>query len=268
MTKQYVWKCDKKCGAVMTINYDATEADYQRFKKCTCDGGELAWSHNVEEANDNMTKVDAVAHEDVYKGAKIGRARTVEELTAALSALVPAKLTVNDVVFVCVGTDRSTGDSLGPLVGTYLSGIGYTNVVGTLDDPTHATNLDERIAGLPVGKTVIAIDAALGNVMSVGTTSVINGPLKPGAGVNKDLPYVGDYSISSVVNVGGFMEYFVLQNTRLSLVMKLAKDITSAIVNTFPLSGASRLVTEQTVEAPVKKKRGRPRKIKPEVAPV
>lgn len=45
--KQYVWTCG--CGAVMTINYDATEADYQRFKACVC-GGELAWSHNEEEA--------------------------------------------------------------------------------------------------------------------------------------------------------------------------------------------------------------------------
>jgi hypothetical protein len=39
--KQYVWTCE--CGAVMTINYDATEAD----KACVC-GGELAWSHNEE----------------------------------------------------------------------------------------------------------------------------------------------------------------------------------------------------------------------------
>jgi putative sporulation protein YyaC len=31
------------------------------------------------------------------------------------------------------------------------------------------------------------------------------------------------------VNIGGFMEYLVLQNTRLSIVMKLAETITSAI---------------------------------------
>lgn len=213
-----------------------------------------------------MTKTNevlAVAHEDVYKGAKIDRVGTVEGLTAALSALVPARLTVNDVVFICIGTDRSTGDALGPLVGTYLSGIGYTNVVGTIDDPTQAMNLDERVEELPAGKTVIAIDAALGAVHSVGTMAVINGPLKPGAGVGKDLPYVGDYSINATVNISGYREYEVLANTRLSVVMKLARDITSAIVNTFPLSGESRLVAEQS---PVKRKRGRPRKLKPEAA--
>lgn len=204
-------------------------------------------------------KKDVVAHEDVFKGAKIGGLRTVEEITNAMAAIIPAHLTNDDVVFVCIGTDRSTGDSLGPLVGTYLSGIGYTNIYGTLDSTVNALNLAEVVAALPADKVAIAIDACLGNVTYVATTEVINGPLKPGAGVGKDLGYVGQYAISSVVNVGGFMEYFVLQNTRLSLVMKLAKDITSAIVNTFPLSGAGRVI------APPKKKRGRPRKVRTEV---
>ncbi|MNJ05080.1 hypothetical protein D3C73_1661750 [compost metagenome] len=35
--------------------------------------------------------------------------------------------------------------------------------------------------------------------------------------------------ITGIVNVGGFMEYFVLQNTRLSLVMDLAELIAKAI---------------------------------------
>ncbi|MFP3381143.1 DUF1256 domain-containing protein, partial [Bacillus sp. SIMBA_069] len=54
------------------------------------------------------------------------------------------------------------------------------------------------------------------------------GALKPGAGVGKELPPIGDASITGVVNVGGFMEYFVLQNTRLSLVMKMATQIADA----------------------------------------
>jgi putative sporulation protein YyaC len=186
---------------------------------------------------------------------------TKEELTNAMAAVIPNHITNDNVVFLCIGTDRSTGDALGPLVGTYLSGIGYDNVVGTVDDPTHAMNLAERLSEIPAGKIVIAIDATLGQFSSVGTTSVYAGSIKPGAGVGKDLPSAGDYSITACVNVGGFMEYFVLQNTRLSVVMRLAKDITSAVVNTFPLNGVSRVVAEElTVVAPVKRKRGRPRK--------
>ena len=52
---------------------------------------------------------------------------------------------------------------------------------------------------------------------------------KPGAGVNKQLPEVGDIHITGIVNVSGFMEFFVLQNTRLNLVMKMAKTIANGI---------------------------------------
>ncbi|OMD19965.1 spore protease YyaC [Paenibacillus odorifer] len=116
-----------------------------------------------------------------------------------------------NIVFACIGTDRSTGDSLGPMVGTYLARMGY-EVVGTLDDPLHAVNLEERINQFDKKKTVIAIDACLGYSTSVGRIDVAKGP----------------------VNVGGFMEYMVLQNTRLSLVMKLADQIVQAITQVLP----------------------------------
>ena len=44
------------------------------------------------------------------------------------------------MVFLCIGTDRSTGDSLGPLIGSRLEaeGIGDVVVIGTLEHPVHA----------------------------------------------------------------------------------------------------------------------------------
>ena len=52
-----------------------------------------------------------------------------------------------DVVILCIGTDRSTGDCLGPLVGHKLKLIQYKNIItyGTLDNPVHAKNLYEVI---------------------------------------------------------------------------------------------------------------------------
>jgi hypothetical protein len=42
----YVWICNA-CAGTLTINYDATEADYLRFRKCGCKhDGEYEWSHN------------------------------------------------------------------------------------------------------------------------------------------------------------------------------------------------------------------------------
>jgi len=137
-------------------------------------------------------------------------------------------------VIVCIGTDRSTGDCLGPLVGSKLMEHKPTRfeVRGTLDEPVHASNLEDCLRSLKSydNPFIVAIDACLGNLDSIGYLNLGAGPLKPGAGVNKQLPPVGDINVTGIVNVGGFMEYFVLQNTRLSLVMKMAKTISSGIL--------------------------------------
>lgn len=142
----------------------------------------------------------------------------------------PTTLTV-----VCVGSDRSTGDALGPLVGTQLSRSGARGLIvhGTLESPVHAANLTERLADLRhrgEDGLVVAVDACLGKSENVGTVCVKPGPLRPGTGVNKILPPVGAFHIVGVVNVGGFMEYFVLQNTRLNLVMRLADLIARSLI--------------------------------------
>ena len=43
----------------------------------------------------------------------------------------------NKVLFLCIGTDRSTGDSLGPLIGYKLTECGVANarILGTLEKP-------------------------------------------------------------------------------------------------------------------------------------
>ncbi|SDX28340.1 putative sporulation protein YyaC [Marininema mesophilum] len=139
-----------------------------------------------------------------------------------------------ECAILCIGTDRSTGDSLGPLVGSQLEKSASPNVriYGTLDEPVHAINLRQTLHKMQKdlrSPRVIAVDASLGQLSSVGWIQVGNGPLKPGAGVNKQLPEVGQIHITGIVNVAGFMEYFVLQNTRLSIVMKMADIISAAL---------------------------------------
>ncbi len=135
---------------------------------------------------------------------------------------------------LCIGTDRSTGDSLGPLVGTLLAqwpAEGFC-VRGTLESPIHATNLSQSLAILGnhyPPPLVVAVDACLGRLDNVGTITAGHGPIRPGAGVNKNLPAAGDLHIVGTVNVGGFMEYFVLQNTRLNLVLRMARIIAFAL---------------------------------------
>lgn len=158
------------------------------------------------------------------------------ELLDAISTIIPETVTLDDVNFLCIGTDRSTGDALGPLVGNMLVDAGYRNVLGTIDNPVHAENLIDTIANISYEKTIIAIDASLGNIDNVGKITVSPNPIRPGEGIGKyHLPEIGHYTLTGVVNVAGFMEYFVLQATRLSVVMSMSRDIAYGIMQRFPL---------------------------------
>jgi putative sporulation protein YyaC len=141
--------------------------------------------------------------------------------------------TYTDTIIFCIGTDRSTGDCLGPLVGHKLKDMKIDNVhvFGSLDEPVHAKNLKTYINKLFEFENpyVIAVDACLGKIERIGYINIKEGPLCPGAGVNKSLPSVGNISITGIVNVSGFMEVMVLQNTRLSLVMNMANIISGGI---------------------------------------
>jgi putative sporulation protein YyaC len=153
-----------------------------------------------------------------------------------LASLLPENLS-QPIAIVCIGTDRSTGDSLGPLVGTMLKekDVSFFHVYGTLEEPIHAMNLEEKLNAIRTNHKnvfMIGIDACLGRLKSVGAITIGKGPVRPGAGVNKDLPPVGDIHITGIVNVSGFMEFFVLQNTRLHLVMNMAKTIVNGIYET------------------------------------
>ncbi len=160
----------------------------------------------------------------------IHQPRAMFDIAMNVRNLVQETVSTNrKIIVLCIGTDRSTGDCLGPLTGSKLHSLNlYPHVYGTLDDPVHATNLSDMIRSINdtfVNPFIIAVDACLGKPESVGCVSVGQGPVKPGAAVNKDLPAVGDAFITGIVNVGGFMEHLVLQSTRLNLVMKMADTI-------------------------------------------
>ncbi|ANY66576.1 spore protease YyaC [Paenibacillus sp. BIHB 4019] len=156
------------------------------------------------------------------------------------------------LIIVCVGTDRSTGDSLGPIIGTSLAKYNspYFTLYGTLEEPVHAMNLTDTLALIHHNHHnpfIIGIDACLGQVSSIGSVHIGTGPVRPGAGVNKELPPVGDMHITGIVNVGGFMEYFVLQNTRLHLVIKMADLIAFSLFSA--IMGSNRVMLQAREQA-------------------
>ncbi len=139
-----------------------------------------------------------------------------------------------EIVIICIGTDRSTGDSLGPIIGYKLRGMNYSNVYvyGDLESPVHAKNLQETIESIYKRfrkPFLIAVDASLGRADHVGFISVGKGSIRPGSALNKELEPIGHMHVTGIVNAGGFMEFMILQNTRLGTVMKIADIVATGI---------------------------------------
>lgn len=140
-----------------------------------------------------------------------------------------------DLVILCIGSDRITGDSLGPLVGHSLSKapLKSTWVYGTLNHPVHALNLSETVNMVRQRhpeSLVLAIDASLGSRRHLGCLTITRGSLEPGLGVRKKLQPVGDISITGIVNTSGTFDHFSLQTTRLATVVGMADSIVSGIL--------------------------------------
>jgi putative sporulation protein YyaC len=120
--------------------------------------------------------------------------------------------------FLCIGVDRSAGDCFGPLTGTLLKQMRVPNVIGSLDNPVHAKNLQETCSSLNDNSFVVAIDASLGSARDLGYLAVKKSPLYPGRAMGKELPPVGNLSVILNVNIGGIANYLFLQNASLHTV--------------------------------------------------
>lgn len=148
--------------------------------------------------------------------------------------MIRSKYENKDIIFLCIGSDRYVGDSLGPLVGSMLeeSKVPY-QVYGTLDEPVHAFNLKVILKDIHKKfrkPLVFCIDACLGTKDQVGYITFEEGPLSPGKALEKMLPEVGDYHFKGFVNyLDPLPKSQFLNDTRLSTVMKLAKLIAMVI---------------------------------------
>ncbi|MCM1272907.1 MAG: spore protease YyaC [Clostridium sp.] len=177
--------------------------------------------------NDIVSKKSTIEYFDTMNS------YSYEELGKFIFSLLPKEDLINYTpIILCIGTDRATGDCLGPLVGEQL--INYDSrftVMGCLQTPVHALNIRETICSIRTGVEnpfIIAVDASLGLTSHVGYITVSNEPILPGKGVNKRLPAIGDVSITGIVNVSG-QSPGLLQSTRLYTVVQLANCIADAL---------------------------------------
>ena len=135
-------------------------------------------------------------------------------------------------IIVCIGTDKCIGDCLAPMVGTILDSKGYPNIEGTLDNPIHALNIATNLSTIEFkyeNPFILGIDACIGDSNDIGKIQLRSKPLRPGKGVGKSLPRVGDMSIVGIVDDAELCTNFVQRPIRLSFIVKLAERIAKCI---------------------------------------
>lgn len=140
----------------------------------------------------------------------------------------------DQVLLLCIGTDRSTGDSLGPLIGYQLRNhdLKHIRVLGTLNRPVHAMNLEDTLGLVEQyfqDHVIVAVDASVGMNDHIGCITLGRGALKPGLGVSKELRSVGDLFITGIVSGCGSYDPVMLQSIRLSVVMRMAECISESV---------------------------------------
>jgi len=135
-----------------------------------------------------------------------------------------------------IGTPKSKGDSLAPIVGSKLLEYNLdVEIIGDLNNPVHAKNIEEKIRdNISENDFVIAVDACLGVLNHIGYITIAQGQMSPGTGVNKQLPNIGDISIAGITNVDSGnkeINFFNLYNSDLFMIDKMAEIIAESLYN-------------------------------------
>lgn len=161
--------------------------------------------------------------------------QNIQNFSRKLGHMIDSKRGADqELIILCVGSDRATGDCLGPIVGYKLQKLHLPDflIYGSLRHPVHAKNLQDIILHIKKRHQrafILAIDASLGVPEHVGYITLGEGALHPGIGVDKALPVVGDIHITGIVNSAGKGGQGRLQTTRLDTVMNLADFICEGI---------------------------------------
>lgn len=139
------------------------------------------------------------------------------------------------VVFVCIGTPRIVGDSLGPLVGDMLRARGvHAYVYGTTRRPITALNLHgyrKMLETYHRGDTIVAIDATMGAPEDVGTIKISENGLRPAGAFRKNAGRLGDIGIMAIVGERDGDMLFQLKTTDAEFVRSLASDVSELLLS-------------------------------------
>ena len=119
-------------------------------------------------------------------------------------------MSLENILFVCIGNGKIIGDSLGPLIGTVLeknkrliqNNINI-DVIGTFENPILYYNVEEFIKNIDSQdySEIVIIDSALGSKENIGKVMITPAEILIGVGVNRGRMVKGDIILKGVVGI-------------------------------------------------------------------
>lgn len=155
--------------------------------------------------------------------------------------LISANINENfsNIVFLCIGTNKIIGDSLGPIIGDKLKCVenDFMKVYGTTNNTinfSNAQNIIEKVYDEHKNPFLITIDAALSNKEKVGKIFIGKGAIKIGNALEKNICFYSDIIIKCVVG-----KYFYnkkqnideLKNVDVNKLFLMSKVVSDGILN-------------------------------------
>lgn len=142
------------------------------------------------------------------------------------------------ITFLCIGTDRITGDCFGPLVGSKLNELlqqnnfSNINVYGSLEKNLNYESIQNIPKNINDKSIIIVVDAALSKKENIGKIFVSKRRTILGKGLEKNKIEIGDISIKAVVAKDYKIPKYnfkALQNISLNGVITLSNIVAEGI---------------------------------------
>ena len=163
----------------------------------------------------------------------------VDDLESKLYRL-SIKHSFSNIVFICIGSNKIVGDSIGPIVGNKLlkkNKLKNINVIGTTTEPVNYQNIDrlsQYIEERNKDSCIISIDSAMGGIKQIGQIYVNWGNLEIGKAINKKGICKSHINIKVAVarnKNNTFDNLYELSKVKTEYIEELSENISECILN-------------------------------------
>jgi len=139
-----------------------------------------------------------------------------------------------EVIFLCIGSSKINGDSIGPRVGSLLkkqSKFQKNKIFGDMQKTITAKNILE-IKNELKDKFTIVIDSAMGKKELIGNIYISNTKTRLGRALDKNIEEIGDISIKACICENLYdpiKNYYELKKVNINLITSLTNQIINVI---------------------------------------